>query len=83
MDAREIIKFIQEAEKKTPVKVTMTVNGDVEFPGCQVFGEGSTRIVFGDWKDVEPALEANGDKIADYFLENNCRNSAIPMVDMK
>ncbi len=83
MDAREIIRFIQEAEKKTPCKVTMTVSGDVDFPGCQVFGEGDLRIVFGDWKDIQPALEANQGSIEDCFLENNCRNSAIPMVDMK
>ena len=83
MDAREIIRFIQEAEKKTPCKLTMTVSGDVDFPGCQVFGEGDLRIVFGDWKDIQPALEANQGSIEDCFLENNCRNSAIPMVDMK
>ena len=61
----------------------MTVSGDVDFPGCQVFGEGDLRIVFGDWKDIQPALEASQGSIEDCFRENNCRNSAIPMVDMK
>jgi 2,3,4,5-tetrahydropyridine-2-carboxylate N-succinyltransferase/tetrahydrodipicolinate N-acetyltransferase len=47
-----------------------------------VFGSGD-KIVFGDWKVVQPILEANADKIEDFVVENDCRNSAIPLLDMK
>ena len=48
----------------------------------EVFGAGD-KIVFGDWKDLKPILEANQDKIEDLVVENDCRNSAIPLLDMK
>ena len=83
MDAREIIKYIQESKKKTPVKVTLKQTAEIEFPNCQVFGNGDTRIVFGDWADVQPVLEARKSDITDYVVENDCRNSAIPMLDLK
>jgi len=82
MDAKEIIAFIGNAEKKTPVKVYIKEKEAVDFKGCQVFGAGD-KIVFGDWADVQPILEANADKIEDLVVENDCRNSAIPLLDMK
>ena len=80
MEAREIIEFIGNAEKKTPVKVYVKEKTPVDFAGCQVFGCGD-KIVFGDWKDIKPVLESN--EFAHLEIENNCRNSAIPMLDMK
>ena len=82
MNAQEIIEYIRTSEKKTPVKVYVWEKSPVEFPNCQVFpaGEGC-KIVFGDWKDVKPVLEAN--EFAHLEIENGCRNSAIPMLDMK
>ena len=77
MEAREIIEFIGNAEKKTPVKVYVKEKEPVDFAGCQVFGNGD-KIVFGDWAVVQPILAENADKI-----ENDCRNSAIPLLDMK
>lgn len=82
MEAKEIIEFIGNAEKKTPVKVYIKEKAAVDFDGCQVFGAGD-KIVFGDWADIEPVLKANADKIEDYVIENDCRNSAIPLLDMK
>lgn len=85
MDAKEIIRFIKESEKKTPVKVTLKQKNDFssEFKNCHVFGNGSTRIVFADWKDICPVLEENAENIDDMVIENDCRNSAIPMLDLK
>ena len=82
MDAQQIIEYIRTAQKKTPVKVYVWEESPVEFPGCQVFpaGEGC-KIVFGDWADVAPVLEKNTFRHLE--IENNCRNSAIPMLDMK
>jgi len=82
MNAQEIIEYIRTSEKKTPVKVYVWEKAPVAFPGCKEFpaGEGC-KIVFGDWKDVAPVLENN--EFAHIEIENNCRNSAIPMLDMK
>ena len=82
MNAQEIIEYIRTSEKKTPVKVYVWEKTPVEFPNCHVFpaGEGC-KIVFGDWKDVAPVLENN--EFEHLEIENNCRNSAIPMLDMK
>ena len=82
MEAREIIEFIGNAEKKTPVKVYVKEKEHVDFTGCQVFGNGD-KIVFGDWAVVQPILAENADKIEDFVVENDCRNSAIPLLDMK
>lgn len=82
MEAREIIEFIGNAEKKTPVKVYVKEKEPVEFAGCQVFGNGD-KIVFGDWAVVQPILAENADRIEDFVVENDCRNSAIPLLDMK
>lgn len=40
-------------------------------------------MVFGDWKHLGPILEANKDRIDDMVIENDCRNSAIPLLDLK
>lgn len=84
MNAEEIIEYIRVSEKKTPVKVYVWEKTPVDFPGCNVFpaAEGC-KIVFGDWKVVSPILEANKEAFSHLEIENNCRNSAIPMLDMK
>ena len=82
MNAQEIIEYIRTSEKKTPVKVYVWSNEAVAFPNCQIFPCcGTHYIVFGDWKDVKPVLESH--EFNHIEIENNCRNSAIPMLDMK
>ncbi len=82
MNAQEIIEYIRTSEKKTPVKLYVWEKTPVDFPGCQVFeGAKGQKLVFGDWADIKPILEAN--EFAHLEIENNCRNSAIPMLDMK
>ena len=82
MNAQEIIEYIRTSEKKTPVKVYVWEKTPVDFPGCQVMNTApGQKIVFGDWKDIAPVHAAN--EIALIEIENNCRNSAIPMLDMK
>ena len=73
---------METLKKKTPVKVYVKEKEPVDFAGCQVFGNGD-KIVFGDWAVVQPILAENADKIEDFVVENDCRNSAIPLLDMK
>ncbi len=82
MNAQEIINYIAMAEKKTPVKLYVKENRPVDFGSAKVFGAGD-KIVFGDWKELKPILEANKDAFDDLVIENDCRNSAIPMLDKK
>ncbi|MCO6541962.1 2,3,4,5-tetrahydropyridine-2,6-dicarboxylate N-acetyltransferase [Bombilactobacillus bombi] len=85
LSAPEIIKFISDAPKKTPVKVY--VKGDLEnlsWPqGVQTFVETTTGVVFGDWEDLGPFLKQHANEITDYQIENSSRNSAVPLLDMK
>lgn len=83
MTAQEIIAYIGAAEKKTPVKVYVNEREAIDYGSAQVFGEGRSKTVFGDWRDLGPILAANADKIADLVVENDRRNSAIPLLDMK
>jgi 2,3,4,5-tetrahydropyridine-2,6-dicarboxylate N-acetyltransferase len=83
-DAYEIAKFIKDAQKVTPVKVYL--KGDLEqipFKDFQVFGEGNSRILFGDYKEVAVLLQTYQNQIEDYVIENDRRNSAIPLLDLK
>lgn len=85
LDAQTIINYIGNAPKKTPVKVYLRGNlADLEFPqGVQHFTEAHSGVIFGDWADVQPFLEQAGDRIADYHVENDARNSAVPLLDLK
>ncbi|MGQ4819276.1 2,3,4,5-tetrahydropyridine-2,6-dicarboxylate N-acetyltransferase, partial [Enterococcus faecium] len=57
---------------------------EVTFPETiKVFNNCKTGTLFGDWADVKPFLEANKEKIEDYVVENDARNSAIPFLDLK
>lgn len=84
MDAREIIQFIADAKKVTPVKIYLKEREEINFSGtnAKIFGAGD-KIIFGDWSELEPVIKANGSKIADIVIENSSRNSAIPLLDLK
>lgn len=83
MDAEEIINFIGNAKKQTPVKVY--INGDINklnIPeSVQSFGDESFAILIGDYQDIEPIVKQLPQK--DYHLENDSRNSAVPLLDVK
>ena len=82
MNAQQIIEYIRTSEKKTPVKVYVWEKTPVPFPGCHEFPAGDgCKSVFGDWKDIRPVLESN--EFSHLEIENNCRNSAIPMLELK
>lgn len=83
MDAFEIINYIKNSEKKTNVKVFLNLFENIDFPNCTVFGTELSKTVFGDWKYVKPILEVNAEKIKDIIIENDSRNSAIPLLDTK
>ncbi|WP_413627984.1 2,3,4,5-tetrahydropyridine-2,6-dicarboxylate N-acetyltransferase [Fructilactobacillus vespulae] len=85
LNAHEIIQYIANAEKKTNVKVY--INGELEkidFPSeIKTFINGNTGVIFGDWKVVEPVLTENAALITDLEIENDGRNSAVPLLNTK
>lgn len=85
MDANEIISFISNSKKSTPVKVYIKGNLEgIDFgTESKTFITGSSGIVFGEWDVIKAAIEASQSKIDDYVVENDRRNSAIPLLDMK
>ena len=83
MNAQEIIAYIGSAEKKTPVKVYIKERQPIAYGSAQVFGEGASKVIFGDWRELGPILADHVDCIEDMVIENDRRNSAIPMLDLK
>ena len=77
MNAQEIIDYIANSEKKTPVKLYVNTTAPVDFGAAKVFGGGNSFTVFGDWAVLAPILEANRDKISDLVIENDRRNSGV------
>ncbi|UFU00872.1 2,3,4,5-tetrahydropyridine-2,6-dicarboxylate N-acetyltransferase [Radiobacillus kanasensis] len=86
MDANEIISFISNSKKSTPVKVyvkgkdlsNLTFSEEVK-----TFITGDTGVVFGEWKEIKEVLSTYKDQIEDYVVESDRRNSAIPLLDTK
>ncbi len=91
MNAEEIINFIATSPKKTPVKLYVREKkgakidyaAHAEKGEVKVFGGPKGRVVFGDWADLAPVLEENAAAIKCYEIENDCRNSAVPLLDKK
>ncbi|GAA0613601.1 2,3,4,5-tetrahydropyridine-2,6-dicarboxylate N-acetyltransferase [Virgibacillus siamensis] len=86
MDANEIISFISNSEKSTPVKVYIKGNdlNSLQYgENVQSFVEQNSGVLFGEWKEIQSVLNENKDSITDYVLENDRRNSAIPLLDLK
>ena len=46
LNAQEIINYIADSPKKTPVKIYVNLSAPVDFGSAEVFGEGKSRIVF-------------------------------------
>ena len=85
MDAQEIIDYIASAPKKTPVRVFVREREGAQSdygPGSHVFGTGS-KVVFGDWSQIEPALRENAGDIEDVVVECDRRNSGVPLLDVR
>ena len=87
MDYQEIRDLIANAKKKTPVHVYVRHNGELAIAGnedLKIFPTGAgTTILIGEWAEVEKALEQAKSTIEYFHLDNDRRNSAIPIMDLK
>ncbi len=83
MNAEEIIRYIAKSEKKTPVKLYVKQKKEINWgEDAKVFGIGDT-IVFGDWKKLQSIVEDNKESIEDIVIENDGRNTGVPLLDEK
>ncbi len=85
MDANEIISFIQNSSKSTPVKIYIKGKLEgIDFGSTsKAFISGNSGVVFGEWENIDQVLKTYKDQIEDYVIENDRRNSAIPLLDTK
>jgi 2,3,4,5-tetrahydropyridine-2-carboxylate N-succinyltransferase len=82
-DPYEIARYIKEAKKSTPVKVY--VDGDlatVSNENIEIYGAHNFYVLFGESSAVSEFILDNKDKIKKFRLEQDRRNSAIPLLDI-
>ncbi|MBC2578291.1 2,3,4,5-tetrahydropyridine-2,6-dicarboxylate N-acetyltransferase [Peptostreptococcus russellii] len=85
LTSQEIIDYIATSKKVTPVKVYIKGENlsEITFPeGVKDFGYNTSKVLFTDLNTWKLILEENNDKIIDYVVENDRRNSAIPLLDL-
>lgn len=83
-DPYEIARYIKEAKKSTPVKVYL--KGDISscnLGNIESYDGSNFYILFGESDEVSDFLESNKDKIDQFRVEYDRRNSAIPLVDLR
>lgn len=85
MDYEKIRDLIANAKKTTPVTVHVRHEGPLSVESAdtlKVFPAGpETTILIGEWEEIRSVLAAPN--IRYHHLENDRRNSAIPMLDLK
>ena len=82
-DPYEIAKFIKESKKSTPVKVYINGNLDgVDLENIEVYGSNNFYVLYGESEKISDVILNNKDKIKNFRVENDRRNSAIPMLDL-
>lgn len=80
----EIARYIKEAKKSTPLKAY--VDGDItdcEFTNIEHYGDNGFHVLFGESLDILGFIDKNKKLIKKYTLEQDRRNSAIPLLDTK
>jgi tetrahydrodipicolinate N-acetyltransferase len=85
MNTEQILDLIKNSKKKTPVKVYLQGSIDeIDFgTNSTVINMGGGGVVFGDWEDINQALQRYQNVIEKIFIESDRRNSAIGLLDFK
>lgn len=85
MNAQEIIDFIANAPKKTPVKLYVREKSGMrwDWGDAHVYGGRDGIIVFGEWAELAEILSEHVDEIEYLDVEADRRNSAVPLLDLR
>ncbi|HAQ41887.1 MAG TPA: 2,3,4,5-tetrahydropyridine-2,6-dicarboxylate N-acetyltransferase [Clostridiales bacterium] len=80
-DPYEIARYIKEAKKSTPVKLYVSgMVNNIDNCSMKSFSSGDMAIFIGEYADAQKLL-ADNPQIANYYMEYDRRNSAIPLLD--
>lgn len=84
MDSFEIIDRIAKSKKKTPVKVYLNGNlSSLKVPAeCELICDEKFGVFFGELNLFQKFYDEYKSEIKSYHLENDRRNSAIPLSDL-
>jgi tetrahydrodipicolinate N-acetyltransferase len=83
MDSFEIIKYIADSQRKTPLKVFLKGNlGKIDFKDMDFYGDTNWGILFCEYAAFNNFLEKNKGSVKEYKIESDRRNSAIPLADL-
>lgn len=81
---QDLIDYIQNSEKTTPVTVYLWEKEPTRFSGCREFcGADGCKILFGNWQSLAPQIEQNRPLIDHVIVQTPCRNSAVPLLDIR
>jgi tetrahydrodipicolinate N-acetyltransferase len=83
MNSYDIINYISNSQRKTPVKVF--IKGDlagIDFGSMEFFGDNNWGVLFCEYSDFNIFIEKNKTLIKQYKIEIDRRNSAIPLADL-
>ena len=84
MNYKEIASLIGNAKKRTPVKVYINGRITTKIPkDVMVFHGTGSVLLIGDYKIIKPLLQQNKQTIDYHYIENDRRNSALPLLDLK
>lgn len=87
MDYQEIRDLIANSKKKTPVTAHVRHTDELSLTAAEdlkIFPTGmGTTVLIGEWELIEQALDNNRKRISYFHLDNDRRNSAIPLLDLK
>ena len=83
MDSYEVINYIAQSKKKTPVKIYLKGElGKVDFKELDYYGNNQSGILFCELSEFQDFLEKNKSYITKHKMEVDRRNSAIPLADL-
>lgn len=80
----EYVERIRQEKRTTPVKAYLWLRRELTFANCQVWeGKNGCVLVLGQWEDIAPVLKKHRDAVYHSYIECSCRNSAVPLLDLR
>ena len=81
MDTIELINYIKNA-KKTTFTVAY-INGKIDYKKCKIkfFNSNDLTILIGEYDEIIKIIRENKEKILDYYLDIDRRNSKVPLLN--
>jgi tetrahydrodipicolinate N-acetyltransferase len=83
MDSFEIINYIANSEKKTPLRVYLSGElNKIDFADLEFYGNREAGILFCEYAEFLTFYDNHKNSIRKFRIENDRRNSAIPLADL-